>query len=322
MAVEDPHDGGSWRGVHFWISSDRSALELKDALPGLAAVGVNAVVMEVNYSFEFQAHPELRNRHFVTRATAHALAAAARTNGMILIPEFNCLGHQSFAHRASPLLKVHPEFNETPSLHARSEGLYCLSWCPRAPGLHEIIFSLIDEMADGFEAHYFHVGMDEVYLIGEAECPRCHGANPAEPFAGEVNALHEHLVKKKGLVMLMWADRLVGPQYQGLCQYDNAHNDLSSALKSVPRDIILCDWHYEKKAVYPSVPYLAGHGYRVWPASFRPVEAARTFSDYAWANRTNVIGFLTTTWTSTPIADAADWPPIQGILPRWAPSAK
>lgn len=310
-------DTNYWRGVHFWISSDESALELKEALPALARVGVNAIVMEVNYSFEFQAHPELRSRRFVTRATAHALAAAARTNGIELIPEFNCLGHQSFAHRASPLLRVHPEFNETPSLNARSKGVYCLSWCPRAPGLHDIVFSLMDEIAGGFEARYLHVGMDEVYLIGEDECPRCRGANPAKLFADEVNALRDHIVKKKGLGMLMWADRLIGPKYQGWSEFDNPRNNLSAALGSVPADVILCDWHYEKRDSYPSIPFLAGKGYRVWPAGFRPVDAAQAFSDYAWTHRSNVVGFLTTTWTSVPIAEAADWPPIKDVIPRW-----
>ena len=323
VAVVSCHDlppeskAGDWRGVHFWIDSDTSARELMDTLPGLAKVGVNTVVMEVNYSFEFQAHPELRSRRFVTVTTAHALAVAARQNGIILIPEFNCLGHQTFGHRLSPLLRAHPDFNETPSFSATTPGIYCLSWCPRAPGLNEIVFSLIDEMAAGFEARYFHVGMDEVYLIGEDECPRCRGAKPADIFVAQVKALHDHIVKKKGLGMLMWADRVVGPKYQGVCQYDDAHNDLSASISSIPRDIILCDWHYESKPAYPSVPYLAGQGFRVWPASFQPVSAAQAFSDYSWSNRSGVIGFLATTWTSVPISDAPEWPPIKDILPRW-----
>ena len=315
LAADTNHD--YWRGAHFWIDNDQSARELIQSFPALARMGANVVVIEVNYSFEFEKHPELRSRRFITRAVAHELAATARQNGIIVIPEFNCLGHQSFARRKSPLLQVHPDFSETPSLTPTNQGIYCLSWCPRARGLNDIVFSLIDEIAEGFEARYFHVGMDEVYLIGEDECPRCRGAKPAEIYGAQVAALHQHIVKKRGLGMLMWADRLVGPKYQGASSYDNPHNDLSAALASVPTDIILCDWHYERRTSYPSINYLAGKGYKVWPASFKPLPAAQAFSDYAWANRSNVIGFLTTTWTSTPITNSAEWPPIKEILPRW-----
>ena len=40
------------------------------ALVLLAAAGANLVVVEVNYSLEFQTHPELRQKNFITRATA------------------------------------------------------------------------------------------------------------------------------------------------------------------------------------------------------------------------------------------------------------
>jgi hypothetical protein len=306
-----------WRGVHFWLDRDADAQELIRTMPRLAAAGANVVVIEVNYSYEFTAHPELRDRHFITRATAHRLAAAARRNGIRLIPEFNCLGHQSSAGRASPLLRVHPEFSETPLDAMQETNFYCLSWCPRAPGVNEIVFSLIDEIAEGFEADAIHVGMDEVYYIGDDRCPRCHGADPAELFAAQVNALHAHIVGEKKWQMLMWADRVIGPKFQGYCRFDTPRNDLSASIDLIPHDIVMCDWHYEWRKNYPSVPLLAGKGFRVWPAGFLPLKAAQAFSDYALPRPTNVIGYLATTWTTTSISNAPDWPPIKEILPHW-----
>ena len=308
---------GSWRGVHLWLDSEAGAQELIQTMPRLAAAGANVVVIEVDYSFEFTRHPELRNGRFITRATAHRLAATARRNGIRLIPEFNCLGHQSFSGRIGPLFKAHPEFSETPLGAMRETNFYSLSWCPRAPGLNEIVFSLIDELAEGFEADAIHVGMDEVYYIGEDRCPRCRGADPAQLFADQVQTLHDHIVGQKKWQMLMWADRPIGPKYQGHCRFDNAHNDLSASLHLMPHDIVMCDWHYEWKKEYPSLPFLAGEGFRVWPAGFLPLKAARAFSDYAQAHPTNVIGYLATTWTTTNIANMPEWPPIKEILPRW-----
>lgn len=309
----NPH----WRGVHLWLDNETSARELVQTLPALAAAGANVVLVEVNYSYEFTGHPELRNRDYVTRATAHELARTARACGIRLIPEFNCLGHQSFGGHRAPLLRVHPDFNETPDRHLHDPGMYCFSWCPRAPGLPEIIFSLIDDLADGFEADAFHVGMDEVYLLGEADCPRCHGADPAELFALEVNRLHDHL-QHRHLTMLMWADRVEGAKYQGVSQYDNAHNDLSAAIEKIPRDIILCDWHYEGRRHYPSLGYLTGKGFRVLACGFTPEKAAAAFSDDARRqNNPLILGYVATTWNETSIADSPRWPPIRDLLPRW-----
>ena len=308
---------GAWRGVHLWVDRESRAQELIRTLPALAAAGVNTVVLEVNYSFEFQSHPELRQQHFIHQKTAHALAAAARRSGIRLIPEFNCLAHQSFGGRLEPLLKVHPEFSESASLSLTDTNIYCREWCPQAPGLHEIIFSLLDEIAAAFEADAIHVGMDEVYLLAASDCRRCAGKNPAELFAAQVNALHTHLVGEKKLELLMWADRVIGPKFQGYSRYDNARNDTSASIHLIPRDIVMCDWHYEWRKEYPSVPLLAEKGFRVWPAGFLPLKAARQLSDFAQAQPTNVVGYLATTWNQTSITNAPNWPPIKEILPRW-----
>jgi hypothetical protein len=308
-----------WRGVHLWLDRESSARELRQTLPALAAAGVNVLVLEVNYSFEFQAHPELRQPHFITRATAHELAAASRKCGIRLIPEFNCCGHQSFGQRIEPLLKLHPEWSETPLTYLTNQDFYCLSWCPHAPGLNKIIFSLLDEIGEAFEADSLHVGLDEVYYLGEPTCPRCRGQAPADLFAAQVNALHAHIVGEKKWQMLMWADRVIGPKYQGYSKFDNAQNDTSAAMDLVPQDIVMCDWHYEWKRNYPSVPLLAAKGFRVWPAGFTPLKAAQAFSDFAQSQPTNVVGYLATTWNVTSITNAPNWPPIKEILPRWQP---
>jgi len=308
----------AWLGVHFWLDKDESARDLGRTLPALARLGVNTVVIEVNYSYEFKKHPELRNQTFIRRKTARALAKEAARNNIRLIPEFNCLGHQSFGKRVEPLLRVHPEFNETPSLSVTNPEVYCLEWCPRAPGLNPIVTSLIDEIADGFQAKAFHVGMDEVYLAGSDECPRCRGQSPPQLFADQVRALHQHIVSKRKMEMLMWADRLIGVKYQGRSKYDNERNDLSPAIDLVPRDIIQCDWHYEWKKSYPSIPYLIEKGFRVWPAGFQPVGAARALSGFAREQKSEkVLGYLATTWNETRITNSPSWAPIKELLPDW-----
>jgi hypothetical protein len=307
-----------WRGVHLWLDNDADARQLVTTLPGLATRGVNVVVVEVNYSFEFRIHPELRSRRFIKSATAHELAETAHRCGIRLIPEFNCLGHQSFGGRIGPLLRRYPQFNQTPGESLTNKSLYCLEWRPDAPGLNELVFSLIDDLADAFEADAFHVGMDEVYLLQASPANDSREPGPARLYADQVCALHAHLVGQRHLEMLMWADRIIGPKYQGYSRYDNGRNDLSAAIDLIPKDIIECDWHYEWKKSYPSVPYLINKGFRVWPSGFEPLAATRALSDYTRRLKSDqVIGYLATTWNETEIADAPEWPPIKEILPEW-----
>lgn len=307
-----------WRGVHLWVDDDGDAKALVEALPKLAATGANVVVLEINYSYAFESHPDLRKRGFIRKERAREIAATAHASGIRLIPQFNCLGHQSFSRRCEPLLAKHPEFNETPSQFATNKEVYCLSWCPRSPGLQKIVNDLVDDIADGFEADAIHVGMDEVYLIGSDECPRCKGSDVVKLFAQQVNDLHEHIVTKRKLEMLMWADRVVGVKHQGTSQYDTKQNDLSGCVDLIPRDIIQCDWQYVKRTNYTSLTYLLEKGFRVWPSGFQPLEASRAFSDFARAQHNDrVLGYLCTTWNVPKIATAAEWPPIKEILPGW-----
>jgi hypothetical protein len=124
-----------WRGVH-QMAPDHEGVALltrvvNEALPPL---GVNALVLEVNYNFRYASHPETAAPGGLTRDDAGALAAACKAHGIRLITQLNCLGHQSWRRNVLPLLRAHPEFNETPDVE-RVEDLYCLSWCPLHPWL-------------------------------------------------------------------------------------------------------------------------------------------------------------------------------------------
>lgn len=307
-----------WRGVHLAVNSDTDADALGKALPHLRSVGVNVVVAEVNYQFEFKSHPELRGGSFVTRAKAQALASIARSLDIRLIPELNCLGHQSWSKNTAPLLTKHPEFDETPGQFPGNKDIYCRSWCPQHPGVNPVVFALMDELVEAFGADAFHVGMDEVFLIASEHCPRCKGGEPAKLFAKAVNDLHGHLVGKRKLEMLMWGDRLLDAKALGYSEWEAAQNGTAGALALIPKDIVICDWHYGKQETYPSVPWLLGQGFQVWPSGWQPLEAAKAFSDFARQEKNpRLLGYLGTTWGKATIAGAAEWPPVMQVLHDW-----
>ena len=110
--------------------------------------------------------------------------------------------------------------------------------------------------------------MDEVFIIGDADCPRCGGKPTAELFARAVNDAYDHIVRKRGKEMLMWADRLLDGKATGYGLWEASMNGTHPAMDMIPKDIIMCDWHYEPKyplqptpkSTFPSVRYLRRQG--------------------------------------------------------------
>lgn len=289
-----------WRAVHIMAPNPDGLPLLKRAITEvLVPLGINVIVFEVNYKFEFQSHPELRMDGAISKANAQDLAALCRKHGIRLIPQFNCLGHQSWSKTTFPLLMKYPELDETPQIPKDNPGIYCRSWCPLHPKVNEIVFALMDELIDAFQADAFHVGMDEVFLIVSDQCPRCRGKNPAEVFAKAVNDYHQHLVKKKGLEMLMWGDRLLDDAVMKYGKWEASQNGTAPAIDLIPKDIIICDWHYGLRNEYPSVPHFQQKGFRVLPSSWKDVKAALAFLEYAQRHATEkLLGHLCTTWVN------------------------
>lgn len=74
--------------------SDADLNDLSQQLPSLARMGINCLILEVNYGFEYRSHPELRmGDHPITPDGAHRFAETCRGLGIWPIPQFNCLVH-------------------------------------------------------------------------------------------------------------------------------------------------------------------------------------------------------------------------------------
>jgi hypothetical protein len=78
-----------WVALHLLDHRADADLEaIESQLPALVALGVNVLVLEVDYAFEFRSHPELRIAEKVmTRAGARRFVAACRKQGVRVIPQ-------------------------------------------------------------------------------------------------------------------------------------------------------------------------------------------------------------------------------------------
>lgn len=260
------------RGIHFGAPSaddlPMCVAFIRDELP---KEGVNTLVLEFNYNYQYQSHPELASPHGLSEQNVKDLLAACRDAGIRLIPQINCLGHQSWGKTTGRLLQTYPAFDETPGKYPNNEDIYCRSYCPYHPKVHDVMFALIDELANACEADAFHVGLDEVFILADQDCPRCKGKSTVEAFVHEVKLLHDHLARNNR-AMWMWGDRFLDGKVTGMGKWEASLNGTASAIDLVPKDIVICDWHYNR--ALPTAAHFAIEGFPVVSSPWRKAKVA------------------------------------------------
>jgi hypothetical protein len=235
----------------------------------LAPRKINTLILRVDYGYQFKSHPELRDSAALSKSDVRKLVEACKKNNISIIPQINLLGHQSWAGKTGMLLKAYPEFDETPWVlmpapadykWPNADNLYCRSYCPLHPGVHKVLFDVIDEIMDVFEAHAFHAGMDEVFYLGMDKCPRCAGRDKAVLFANEVQTIRDHLAERNQELWI-WGDRLIDGRTTGIGEWAASYNDTHKAVDMIPRDVVICDWQYDEDN--QTAVYFALKGLRV-----------------------------------------------------------
>ena len=276
----------------------------------LAPAGINLLTLRVDFNYAYETHPELRSPNPLSRDDVRSIVETCRRHGIRVVPQVNLLGHQSWAANLGNLLRVYPQFDETPHVPMpetyswpNPDGLYCKSYCPLHPDVHTVVFALVDEIMDAFEADAFHAGMDEVFYIADDRCPRCAGQDPAVLFANEVAKIRNHLAAKNRELWI-WGDRLLDAQTTGIGMWEAADNGTAPAIDLIPRDVVICDWHYERAE--PTAPYFALKGLRVvtCPWNKPPVATAQAEDFLRFRQNANptlaprYLGMMQTIWTS------------------------
>ncbi len=275
----------------------------------LARKSVNTLILRVDFNYQYESYPALRDDSALSKDQVKRIVRTAKKCKIKIIPQINLLGHQSWASDVYKLLQVFPQFDETPWVKMpadykwpNADGLYCKSYCPLHPEVHKVVFALMDELMNVFEATAFHAGMDEVFYIGEDKCPRCSGRDKAQLFADEVRRIHDHLAQK-GYELWIWGDRLLDGRTTGLGMWEASMNNTYRAIDMIPKDVVICDWHYEKAE--PTAAYFAMKGFKVVTCPWNKADIALTQLDQILFLRknsstpiaNNVIGIAQTVWS-------------------------
>ena len=295
----DAKQSKPWRALHLLDYNSDSALDaLGQSIETLAKQGINVIILEVDYNFTFKSHPELRRgTNSITRDGARRFAALCKKFNVRLIPEFQSLGHQSWKAETFPLLTAYPAFDTTPGAFSNNEGIYCREWDPLNPDVWRVVFQLMDEIIDAFRADALHAGLDEIFLLGSELSPSTKGKDPGVLFAKAVNEIYGHLVRKRHVEMLMWGDRLIDGKKYDLGEWEASTNGTAAAVDSIPKDIIVCPWHYEVNDNYASIPMFIEKGFRVLPAGWNNVDATKALIEFSRLHAgPKLLGYMFTTW--------------------------
>ena len=118
---------------------------------------LNTIVLRVDYRYQYASRPELVAENALSEKDVKKIVNVCKAGGIKIIPQVNMLGHQSWYADVGKLLENYPQFNETPEIPLDKEiewpnewGLYCLSYCPLHPDVHEVLFDVIDEIVEVF----------------------------------------------------------------------------------------------------------------------------------------------------------------------------
>lgn len=277
----------------------------------LAPAHFNLLILRVDWNYAYESHPELRDPNPLTRTDVKKIVTVCKKNGIQIAPQVNLLGHQSWAKTTNALLRKYPEFDETPHVKTENysgwpnpDGLYCKSYCPLHPGVHQVVFAVVDELMDAFETNTLHAGMDEVFYIGDEKCPRCGGLDKAELFAGEVTKIRNHLAHD-GRRLMIWGDRLIDGKATGIGEWEASMNNTHRAIDLIPKDVFICDWHYDRAE--PTSVLFAMKGFDVATCPWKNPEVARQqLADMiGWRENANpgfahhFQGIIATVWSGT-----------------------
>ncbi len=269
---------------------------LRRAIEQMIEADINWLVIEVERGLRYDSHPKVSADWALSKETLVELLDAARRGGIQCVPLLPSLSHTGYIAEAYP----------------KTAEASCV--CPRRELTQKILDDLSDELLELFEPTFFHIGHDEMVSafpehdrISSLQCPLCRGDNAAEWFRDSIMCRYDYL-KSRGIVTMMWADMLLDPEFflrsslwHGATQDFNGGppDHFERALDDLPRDIVMCDWHYKSSCKYPSLRYLQDKGFDVLGCPKTSIQDnAYLFTRYAHRTRTpNLLGMLGTNWS-------------------------
>ncbi len=287
----------AFRGFHLCWFPENTPTQIEQYIRLAAYYKMNVIVLESWGMFQFSKYPELSwPESNMTQKEVRRLVKIANDLGVVLAPQINLFGHASGARSSCgkhATLDLHPRLLP----YFEPDGwVWCLS-NPHTLALHK---ELVTEMHDVFgRPPYFHLGCDEADNM--ATCLSCRRADYPKLVANHLTVIHA-LLAERNCKSMIWHDMFLqrgDARWKGYYAHGSA--EAERMLDGLPRDIIICDWFYNKPVegekdgeTYPTLRYFKSKGFPVltcpWEVREGYVAQAKAVSDIG------IDGMLSTTW--------------------------
>ena len=237
-------------------------------------------------------HLKISNKNRWSIKQFKEMVKFVKQNGLEIIPELKLLSHQE-----KFMGNRYPQYIYNKATYdPRNKELY-----------KKIVFPAIDEILKLTEATKFHIGHDEV-AQGTWNNYKKHRLNfgeiklPTNLYLKDILTLHQYLKKKK-IQTWMWGDMLLNAKEFPTMnrKYDfNGDNSYAKLLKVLPKDIVICDWHYnEHNDEFPTVNQFIRYGHDVLGATWKDKITIRQYSNFIYKlskKNNKAKGAIATTW--------------------------
>lgn len=251
-------------------------------------------------ALRFPSHPELAAKFAFSTEEMKSLIELAAKHGMQIIPEVECIGHTGYIRR------------KYPHLADRAEGREFGAIAPFHPETRKILEDLLTDTARIFPAPYIHVGMDET-AFGDhphTKALLAGGKKKWELVAEHIEWLHSIVCGKLGKTMMMWGDLMLPEAESDMSTRLDTESYNTEIARHIPKDIVICDWHYQPAKDFPTLDFFLQQGFRViasaatraygsifYPADWN-LQNIRDFTAAAWRRKDQeaLLGVMNCVW--------------------------
>ncbi|MGI9308855.1 MAG: family 20 glycosylhydrolase [Gammaproteobacteria bacterium] len=272
------------RALHI-VLQDVSPRMIRRVIDDASRAGFNTLVMQLADAVDVGSpHLPLRS-NALTKRQFLSVVAYARGSGLEVIPEIKLLSHQEkFFGTAHPNLM----FNK-------------VTYDPRQDEVYKIVFDYLDRVIALLQPKAIHIGHDE--LMGSTVEQQERFLNPGERilppelYLLDVKKVQAYL-KDREVAVWIWGDMLLSVDEFPDMRPQNIMGDSSYAAlrKQLPKELLICDWHYRDMNNFPSAAMFVAEGFDVLGVTWKKEETVRSFSRYISELGPQADGMIATIW--------------------------
>lgn len=258
------------RGVLFFTGKDGRDAQTKMLRDVLGLLKVNTLLYHCSF-IDWQSHPELHSEKYgMDKEDARAVAEEARRQHIQTIPYIPLFGLEEWLHNAG----LPAEVRKDASLKD-----------PASEKVRAVCMDVLNEAIELFHPRFFHIGHDEL-------------STATEPLLENITYYHDYLTTE-GIQTMVWSDLLLGPHEGPDATNASSPQEAAQRRSSLPKDVIVCDWHYAPAESNPSLKIFCDAGFDTvacpWYQPRNILNLARAVSSLREVT-TKTLGLIDTTW--------------------------